>query len=279
MSRIITLALAIGLLGWLESCSAPEQPTASVYPEDKRISSPDGVPRDSTINYFPASASINTRRDSMIRKQGNCEFMFQMVSKELFGFKAPVLSNYHLGHSIYRFLWAPALRLPVLITLDLSETNGILKTQSVNRYPEPMYSYAQVEAKSQPAIKRIDKLKSLISAGQDVSDNTERLASATLRLDEIKLSGTPLVITEKVVLLSRVQTQQFVEMLDQAKFWQLPSCEPSECFDGVDYTLEAHEANRYHMVQRGCFVEKRSGFYQCCKFLLDLSPANPEEQH
>jgi hypothetical protein len=261
----------------LSGCSAPETPT-SAYPQDAAISSPAGVPHDSAVSYFPASAIANTSPDSLTRQLGDCRFEFRMASDELFGFKAPVLSNYYLGHAIYRFLWSPALRLPVLLTLELNGTNGVLKTQFVNRYPEPMASAAEVEAESRPEIEHINQLKSLIKAGQDVSDNTERLIAATDRLAYIKLSGTPLIITGSVVALQPSQVRQFTALLDRAKFWQLPSCEPSACFDGAGYVLEAHEVNRYRVVKRQCFMDEGSSFYQCCKFLLDLSPAKPKAQ-
>src|SRR4051812_3792371 len=99
----------------LSSCSAPDAST-STYPQNAAISSPAGVPCDSAISYFPASASVNTSQDSLLRRMGDCEFEFQLASRNLFGFKAPVLSNYYLGHSIYRLLWSPAFRPPVLLT-------------------------------------------------------------------------------------------------------------------------------------------------------------------
>ncbi|MBF9142333.1 hypothetical protein [Hymenobacter properus] len=274
MARIIPIIFILGLINWLGSCSSPGRPASGTYPQDPRISTPAGVPRDSATSYFPASASVNPSQDSLAKRMGDCQGEFQGASELLFRFKAPVLSNYYFGHSIYRFLWWPAFRLPVLLTLDLTESKAVLKTQCVNRYPEPMASARQVEAESRPEIERINQLKALIKTCQQVADNQERLASALSRLDYIKLSGTPLIITEKNVVLSQSQVRQFVQLLNQADFWQLPSCKPTFLLDGAYYTLEAHELQRYKVVMRHSPSEK-DGFFRCCKFLLDLSPAKP----
>ncbi|MDO7849476.1 hypothetical protein Q5H92_24135 [Hymenobacter sp. M29] len=276
MPRIATVIAILCTIGELGSCSSPERPASTVYPQDARISSPEGIPRDSSTSFFPASASVVTSQDARTKRLGDCRFMSGLISKELFWFKAPVLSNYYLGRPIYRFLWAPPFGLPVLLTVELNETDGVLNTRFVNRYPQAMLSSAQVVAWSKPEIERINELKRMIQAGQEVADNTERLTSAVQRLDYIKLSGTPLIITDKATVLSPRQIQQFIGLLNQVKFWQSASCQPSDCFDGANYTLEAHEANRYHMVNRGCFMENSEGIYNCCKFLLDLSPAKSE---
>ena len=265
------------LLVWaLAGCSGQRQ--FSPYREDDAVSNSQGVPRDSAASYFPADANLNTSKDSLIRKLGNCQFECREDSKVLFGFKAPVLSNYYLGHSIYRFLWSRAFRLPVLLTLDLTGKTGVLKAQLVNRYPVPMASAAEVEAASRPVIQRINQLKNLIQTGQDVADNKERLASAIFWLDNVKLSGAPLIITEKAIFLSQDQIQQFLHLLNQANFWALPSCEPTNWLDGVNCLFEAHEAHRYKVIRRQNPPET-DRFFQCCKFLLNLSPAKNEERY
>ncbi|WP_201983178.1 hypothetical protein [Hymenobacter rubidus] len=270
------LFLVLACICLLASCSAPVQPPFT-YPEDKSLSSPQGIPPDSATSYFPAGASINTSNDTLIRRLGDCQDRFRRFSEYLFGFGAPVLSNYYLGHSIYRFLWIPARRYPVLITVDLTETGGVLTTQLLNRAPEPIASAAKIEAESKPLIQRITELNKQMQAGEHVADNTERVASAKDQLDYIKLTGKALIIkNETAVVLSRIQIQQFQKLLTQVGFWQLPGCEPSCCFDGATYVLEAHEPNRYQVVQRECFIEKSSGFLQCCQFLLNLSPAKPK---
>lgn len=276
MMKVVLSCLLLGMT--LGGCSAPETPRGA-YAQDAAVSNAAGVPHDSATSYFPPSARPTAGANAAVKRFDDCRFMTDLLSKDLFWFDAPVLSNYYLGHATYRFLWAPAFRLPVVLTLELSETGGVLKTRLVNRYPAAMDSPAQVEARAKPLLKRIGELKTLIEAGREVPANTERLASARQRLADARLGGTPLIITEQAVVLSRRQVQQFIELLEQANFWQLASCAPSDCFDGANYTLEAHEAHRYHMVSRGCSVENSVGLYRCCRYLLALSPAQPREHN
>lgn len=267
------------LLAWglLSGCSAPETPT-STYPQNAAVSSPAGMPRDSATSYFPASAGVPISRDSLIRRLESCQFESRLTSKILFQFKAPVLSNYYLGHASYRLLWRRTFRLPVLLTLDLHESGGILKTQQVNRYPSQMASANEVAAESKPIIERINQAKKMIRAGQEVPANTEYLASSLVRLEDIQLSGTPLIVTDKVIVLSRDQIREFLALLAQANIWQLPLCTTGGYLDGVSYVFEAHEAQRYKVI--GCSNPPMTGsFSKCCQFLLNLSLARAGEQN
>jgi hypothetical protein len=275
MSRITALAFILAMPGWLGRCSAPERPASTVYREDKRISSPAGVPHDSTTNYFPASTTPNTSQNAPAKRLGGCYFESCLLSETLFNFNAPVLSNYYLGHASYRFLWLRAFRLPVLLTLDVNESGGVLKTQSVNRYPSHTSSVNEVAAASEPIIKRINQAKRLIRAGQEVPANAEWLASSIARLDDIRLAGTPVIITEKALVLTRDQVRQFLGLLDQANIWQLPACTSSYYLDGVSYVFEAHEAGRYKVIHRSN-PPVNGSFARCCQFLTDLSSAKAE---
>ena len=265
------------LVWMLAGCTAPQSPT-NAYPQNKQVSSPLGVPRDSATSYFPASASVKPSQDSLAKRPGGCDFESRLTSETLFNFNAPVLSNYYLGHASYRLLWLRAFRLPVLLTLDLHESGGVLKTQLVNRYPLHMASANEVAAESKPLIERINQVKRLIRAGQEVTLNTEYLASSIARLDDVQLSGTPLIVTDKVVVLNRDQVQKFLGLLNQANIWQLPICTPSYYFDGVSYVFEAHEAQRYKVISRSN-PPMTGSLSRCCQFLLTLSPAIAEERY
>src|SRR6476646_3536514 len=113
MARFVTVFFMLGLINCLSSCSSPGQSASATYPQDPRISSPAGVPQDSSTSYFPANASANTSQDSLAKRRDDCKFLFGLFSKDLFWFEAPVLSNYYVGHPVYRFLWSPPFQLPV----------------------------------------------------------------------------------------------------------------------------------------------------------------------
>jgi hypothetical protein len=256
----------------LSGCSAPDAST-SIYPQNAAISSPAGVPRDSATSYFPASASVNTSQDTLLRRFGSCESVFQYASEDLFSFNAPVLSNYYLGQSIYRFLWSRSFDRPVLLTLELSETRAVLRTQLLSK---ALIFKSSSLAEEQQSLKRIAVAESLAREEKD----EER---KTLFLEIVKSTREGLLpleaITGKPVTLSNGQVRQFRELLTQAGFWQLPSCEPIHLTDGSNWVLEAHEPNRYKAVFRQSPRSKQAPFRRCCEFLLNLSEARSEERY
>ncbi|MBO2010774.1 hypothetical protein [Hymenobacter negativus] len=260
----------------LSGCSTPDAST-SAYPQNAAISSPVGVPHDSAISYFPASASVNTSPDSLMRQLGGCESEFQDASKELGTFNAPVLYNYYPGHAIYRFLWSRSFDRPVLLTLALSEAGGILRTQLLSK--NLMFKTLSL-AEEQQTLKRIAEAESLAREEKDEERRASFLGSAKSTREDLRLTKLPLeIITGKPVTLSNAQVQQFRELLMQAGFWQLPSCEPIHLTDGSSWVLEAHEPDQYKVVFRQSPRNEQAPFRRCCEFLLNLSEARSEERY
>ena len=266
------------LLAWamLSGCSAPEEPTSS-YPQNAAISSPAGVAGDSVVSYFPASASVNTSPDSLMRQFGDCENEFHYASEELASFKAPVLYTYYPGHAIYRFLWSRSFNRPVLLTLALSEAGGVLRTQLLSR--NLMFKTPSL-AEEQQTLKHIAEAESLAQAEKEEARRAMFLNDAKRIRKDLDFTKLPLEILEaKPVALSKAQVQQFRELLTLAHFWQISSCEPTHLMDGSSWVLEAHEPNQYKVVFRQSPRNEQAPFRRCCEFLLNLSKARTEERY
>ena len=71
------------------------------YSKDPKVSSTEGVCKDSISFYFPTSIRLDT--NTVIT--GIDAFMLNWFSSALYSAKEPILYNYYLGHDIYRFLW------------------------------------------------------------------------------------------------------------------------------------------------------------------------------
>jgi hypothetical protein len=195
----------------------------------------------------------------------------EYASQNLCAFNAPILSSRFIGHVTYRLLYLRSFHRPALLTLDCTPQGGVLKTQFLNKPPNWTASAVEMEADTRAATRDLQKVEHRMQTGKAWLVDTERLENAKYQFVHLSLIRSPITITtEKAVLLSRPQVQQFKELLTKATFWKLPSCEPTRYFDGVDYILETHEAARYHMVKRQN-PDIGSGFQQGCAFLLGRS--------
>ena len=271
------------LLPWiLASCSAP--PDTSPYPRNELLSTPQGVPHDSAVSYFPVEAGVNpnriTPRDTLdsvpFERTLDCQGTLQFASQDMFSFRAPVLYNFFLGRTIYRFLWARSFHPPALLTLTVTDTGGLLTTQSLNKQPGWTATAAEQATKQQ----HIDGIVAWVHRKGALPTDTARLEAARTETELLALLKSPLRIsTAPPVILSQSQVQQFRLLLAAANFWLLPSCQPAQMLDGAAWTLEVHEATRYHIVSRQSPEGKDAKFRRCCEFLLNLSPVKAEERY
>jgi hypothetical protein len=68
--------------------------------------------------------------------------------------------------------------------------------------------------------------------------------------------------------LSPVEEQKFVQLLDRAKFWEMPSFEDSAGLDGSRAVLEGVRAAKYHVVDR--WSPRGTPYAKLVEFLLKL---------
>lgn len=268
------------MIGGLVSCSNPKQSPRTIYPGNEAISSPQGVPRDSATSYFPFEAGENPNkiipRDTLeavpYERTLDCQADLQFTSQCLFAFKAPVLSNYFLGQSTYRFIWLRSFHPPVLLTLRCtSDGRGKLQTQFLNK--SPGMSIPTITNPDELGISPKEHQRRTVFKGKTLLD--------TAYLASIAFAKAPVVIQkDSTTELTENQVQQFRQLLVETAFWKMPGCKPSLMLDGAYWLLEAQEPKRYCVVNRQSpDVNRDYPFRRCCDFLLDLSPTKPEERY
>ncbi|UOQ99407.1 hypothetical protein MUN81_07880 [Hymenobacter sp. 5317J-9] len=276
---LLKCLVGLSLIKGLDGCVAPEQSPPFVYPQNRTVSTPQGIPCDSATNYFPTEAALNPKRvkprdknpEVLDERSLDCQFNFEFASQCLYAFKAPVLSNYFLGNSIYRFVWLRSFHRPALLTLRCTATGGTLQTQFLNK--EPGMTVPGIVDPDEPGISSVEHQRR-VKYKQRVLADSEYQAS-------IAFAKLPVVVEdESTTSVSPMQVQRFQQMLAQANFSKMPSCEPKLEFDGAYWLLEAHEPGSYSVVGRQSpDKEYSSRFRRCCDFLLDLSAAKMEERY
>jgi hypothetical protein len=223
---------------------------------------PDSLPR-----YFPAQVA---------RPQSNCNSEYRLAGQHLMAFNAAVLYNKYTGQPTYRFIWLRSFHRPALLTLKRFASGGILYTQYLNKSPGDTTAVLDtvgtpdMSPKARQAHR--ERWRKLLADSAFMRDYRARAVFAK----------APVRVTNKVqVQLTTAQIQQFDNLLSQAAFWQLSSCQPSDgIVDGAYWFLEAREANRYHVVFcHSPDAGSQLPFRRCCEFLLNLSPARREERY
>lgn len=272
------------LIGGLTTCSNPRQSPPAAYPGNEAVSTPQGVPRNSSTSYFPVEAGENPNRivprDSLeavpYENTMDCKAALRYASQDLFSFHAPVLSNFFLERTTYRFLWSPSFQPPVLLTLTITNVGGLLTTQYLNKQPGWTATAAEQLEKQQ----HIAKIIAWVYRKGALPSDTARLESARTETELLELIKSPLkILRAPHMVLTQGQVRHFRQLLAKADFWQLPGCQPIGILDGANWLLEAHEPTRYHIVARQSPDGKNTSFRQCCEFLLELSPAKTEERY
>ncbi|MCC2546438.1 hypothetical protein LJY25_08275 [Hymenobacter sp. BT175] len=204
----------------------------------------------------------------------NCAANLVSASYCLTYFNAPVLSNYYLQTPMYRFLWLRSFHRPVLLTLRGSASGATLHTQVLDKfpvfqtqiifYPDSLSADAALGAR---AYARRNYERTMVDPAFHA-----QMAASKRRAVLVKEADTTIVLTP-------LQYQAFEGLLHQARFWQLPSCQPSPgLLDGASWLLEAHLAVGYHMVERAS-PPADDPFRRACEYLIELSSVRAEERY
>ncbi|TGE04696.1 hypothetical protein EU556_21165 [Hymenobacter fodinae] len=274
--------ISLGLLN-LASCSSPTA-SAPAYPQNPAVSDALGHPRDTTTFYFPAADSLHdkylpksqwpeTRLNTDIRF-ANCAYELVRNSYILTYFQAPVLSNYYLGQSIYRFLWLRSFDRPVLLTLYKGNTGLAIRTQILDKYPNFEDRRPEHPDSLLPSTSAYRKAYTQKIYRQFLHDPKYQAWVA-----EGKRRARQITKEETMVAVTSEQWQHFQSLLKTGKFNLLQSCQPDPgTLDGATWLLEAHQAGGYHMVSRHS-PTKTDDFRKTCEYLLDLSSVRNEERY
>ncbi|WP_157807302.1 hypothetical protein [Hymenobacter chitinivorans] len=203
----------------------------------------------------------------------NCTAELVSASYCLTYFDAPVLSNYYLDADIYRFLWLRSFHRPVLLTLRQDAHGATLRTQLLDKYPGfhtlTVFHPDQLAADATPQQR---------ARAQKFYEETMADSAFQAQVAEAKRRARQVVAEETTSRLTAQQVQAFQNLLTQAQFWQLPSCQPAFVLDGAQWLLEAHQANAYHMVSRKS-PDEGDKFRRACEYLIELSSVRAEERY
>ncbi|AHJ97749.1 hypothetical protein [Hymenobacter swuensis] len=264
----------------LAACSSPAV-SQSHFPHNPAVSDAQGHPRDSSTFYFPKVAMLprhvprtgSPEADEQADQAKDCRFTLSNASTNLIFFGAPVLSNYYLGHDMYRFLWLRSFERPVLITLTRQGSGATLRTQWLSKWaglPKVRLSSIDFTSSNQSPAER-ERLRAADRASRADPEVLRNLAEMNRRAERVPQLETTRPITP-------LQWQQFERLLQQCRFQQQVTCGLHTVTDGAYWILEAHTAGGYHAVFRHS-PDKQDGFRQACEYLIGLSSARKEERY
>ncbi len=211
--RELLAFLIVGVM--MVSCNGKE----NAYPRDKRISDKYGVPKDSSVVYFPKVlkrgeeiVSTGTEKDESAQ---------QHYSSILRAFNEPLLYNNYIGSDLYRFLWIRSFDKPVLITILKDGDRILLNT------------------------KRLD----VIPRGDQFIKTMDFETGAT---DSVLLkSVVPKFEINHTKELEKGRWKAFEEELKRISFFnKSPITNKANSIDGAIWILESHQKDGYWMVQR-----------------------------
>ena len=84
--------------------------------------------------------------------------------------------------------------------------------------------------------------------------------------------GPGQLTTNKTLNITKVQVDEFLNLLDQANFWYLPTMEEKRGLDGATWVLEGIKAGKYQIVIK--WSPQEGDFRNAALFLLELSKLN-----
>jgi hypothetical protein len=92
----------------------------------------------------------------------------------------------------------------------------------------------------------------------------------------VELGGYPAGVTTQNVSVEipKAQTQQFLEKLEKAKFWTLPTEGPPGGLDGAQWIMEGTQNGMYHVADR--WSPRKDEYASACLYLLHLSKIRVE---
>jgi len=90
----------------------------------------------------------------------------------------------------------------------------------------------------------------------------------------------PVGLTDRLeISLSKEQWSQFLSLLEESRFWKIPSQDDYSGFDGSNWILEGCSEGRYHVVDRWAPGDSHGPeFRKTCLFLIDLAGIFQDEE-
>lgn len=234
-------------------------------------------PRDSAAWYFPATDSLppgyvppaqrRPDQDYTPAQTDNCAHTLFFASRCLFFFRAPVLATCYPGADTYRLLWTRSFHRPVLLTLRRDGQGGFLRTQLLSK---PFLPAIQRVLFEPPGLDSVHLARLRADFARDT-------ATPAARAERRRERQPPVVVVDTTITISVAQWRHFEQLLDQARFWQLPACQPEYVLDGARWRLEARRPGRYHQIDRHS-PEETDAYRRSCEYLIALSPALRHEE-
>ncbi len=232
MRRCIVLMVYLCLALYASGQNTP----IAYYLHDTSISDEQGHPKEQYVYYFPFSDTTDDGPGYYKWTRLN-ERSQQYLSDPLWTLKEPVLSNYYIGHDMYRFT-----RLPSLVNYNEAITIHRMGDSVWLHVAEVIYAYEPPKGIN----KWFEKYPDKGSWGWK----------------------------ERTKKLSLVHWNYFMELLRDQAFWQMSTHGSAMGCDGEDWILEAHTKEKYHAVVRWG-ADEGTPFYRCADYLMRLAEPEP----
>ena len=205
------------------------------------------LPKDNLAFYFPAMSFAGPAPSD--------SFVQNWYASALYNFKEPVLSQTFIGHDTYRFLWLRSFHRPVVLSLHRTQDLVWLNTKMLDQQPD----FYDDRVRGLPK----DYQQEYLQEGYVVDKQDPDLL---IKLADRKAN----IIYNKTMIVSDKEWNEFEQLLQAAKFWDLPKDIDDGSTDGAEWVIEGHFKNKYHVVsyhspydneyeKAGLFLIKLSG--------------------
>jgi hypothetical protein len=253
MKNIVLLLL---ILTSLTNCNKKRE-LNPLYPNDTTFSNEDGFPKNVDVAGYLPIKSLNEKgfymapsdknRKTLIDSMNGIEPFWLGLSDKYFYFKEPILYNFYLGKSIYRFSWFRSFDSPVIITIIKDGDSFVLKSKKMEFFNNMMEKFTK--------------------DGKGKLTHQDSLA--------VWLLSSPKILTDTEKTLSSIEWSTFEDKLKNCSFLKLPTIKDASGLDGSEWILEKHTSDGYKVVMRWTGDEIKLP----CEYLLDLSDCNKEERY
>jgi len=254
------------------------------FRHDTLISDDKGLPRDSTVYYFPietfydsihsvwytdpktklwVSESVDGGCSSReeLSKQLNVPvnlfvdsfekrvntFEMKWFSFYLYKMQEPVLYNYFLEKDVYRFTWLRSFNIPVTITIEKEQNAVTITTKALKK---------NIDLPSNATYENVN--------GKEV---------------KMPLDLNAAFVINKKKTLSEKDFLEFKKLIDSLNLYSYPSFPYSPCLvgtDGAEWIFEAQNKEGYFYMVRWS-PEKETALRKVGEFLIKLSDAKDEK--
>jgi hypothetical protein len=228
-----------------------------LYPNDTTFSNENGFPKNVDVaGYLPIKfvnkegfymAPSDKNRKTLIDSINGIKPFWIGLSDKFFYFKEPVLYNFYLGKTIYRFSWFRSFDYPVIITIIKDGDSFVLQSKKMEFINNMMEKFKK--------------------------DNKELLTHEDSLA--VWLLSPPKLLTDTEKKISIKEWNTFEDKLKKCSFLNLPTIKDVAGLDGSSWILEKHTSDGYKVVMRWTGDEIKSP----CEYLLDLSDCKKEERY